>query len=176
MKQIFLTLFLLSGLVFSNHVSAVKSSSGFKVMPAPAIQLQAQMTVNDFLAFDAKNYRTLEGKKMGWFKRTAITVTQSNLAKKIKKGKIEGAMPLSEVTAAGSNNIHGLLSVIFAVVGLFIPYVGLAMLIAALVLGIIGIKRDANPTLAIIGTALAGAFLLLLIIALIALTSGFFWV
>ncbi|HJW29573.1 MAG TPA: hypothetical protein VJ508_10030, partial [Saprospiraceae bacterium] len=158
MKKVVLTCLLLLGVFSMTQVLAVRSSSGFKVMPAPAMQLQSQMTVNDFLAFDVKNYRTSEGRKMGFFKRTAIHLVQKKLAKKVSKGKIEGTMPFKEAVAGHSSNKFGLLSVIFGAVGLFIPYVGLPLLIAGLVLGIMGIKRDANPTLAIIGTAINGAF------------------
>lgn len=67
---------------------------------------------------------------------------------------------------AASANIHGLLSVIFAGVGFFVPIIGLGLIIAAFVLGIIGLRRDFNPTMAIIGTVVSGVLLLLILIVI----------
>lgn len=163
MKQLFLTLFFVSGLLISYEASAINNKS----LPAPgiALALSSQLTVNDFLAFDAKSYRTVDGKKLKWTERLAFKVVQKNLARKVQKGKIDGEMTMDQARAAGGN-LYGLLSLIFAVVGLFIPYVGLALLVAAFVLGIIGIKRDNNPTMAIIGLVLSAVILLLLLIVI----------
>jgi hypothetical protein len=171
MKSLFLTLLLLSGFVFVNESAAIQPS-----LPAEghALALAQQLTVNDFLSFDAKSYRTAEGKKLKWTQRMAFQVMQKNLARKVKKGKIAGDMTMDEAAGAAGGNLYGLLSLIFAVVGLFIPYLGLAMLIAALVLGIIGLKRDNNPTMATIGLVLSAIFLLLIIIV-IAVASSTFW-
>lgn len=163
MKQLFLTLFLISGLFSTYQASAIHNES----LPAAggALALSSQLTVNNFLAFDAKSYRTADGKKLKWTERLAFKVVQKNLARKVQKGKIDGDMTMDQAKAAGGN-IYGLLSLIFAVVGLFVPYVGLALLIAAFVLGLIGIKRDNNPTMAIIGLVLSAVILLLLLIVI----------
>lgn len=173
MKKIFFTLGLLLGLSFTTHVLAVKSSSGFPVMTAPAT-LQSQMTVNDFLTIDVKNYRSAEGKKMGWVKRMVITSAQKNLERKIKKGKLEGSTLMSQAEAGPGNNTFGLLSLIFSVAGWFIPYIGLPMIIAGFVLGIMGLRRDYNPTMAVIGTVFGALGVLVILLALIFVASGFF--
>ena len=170
MKSLFLTLLLLSGFVFVNESTAIQTA-----IPSDGqgLALAQQLTVNDFLSFDAKTFRTAEGKKLKWTQRMAFQVMQKNLTRKMKKGKIDGNMTMDEAAAAGGN-LYGLLSLIFAVVGLFVPYLGLALLIAALVLGIIGLKRDNNPTMATIGLVLSAVFLLLIIIV-IAVASSTFW-
>ena len=173
MKKLLFTLGLLIGLSFTTHVFAVKSSSGFRVMTAPATEMQTQMTVNDFLAFDVKNYRTAEGKKMGLVKRMVINTAQNKLEKKIKKGELAGTTLMSEVEASPGKNTYGLLSLIFGVAGWFIPVLGLAMIIAGFVLGIIGIRRDYNPTMAIIGTVVSALGLLIILLALVFIASGF---
>ena len=169
MKHLFLSLFLLVTTVFCYNVSAVNTNHDLTATSPMAIG--HQITVNDFLAFDFKGYQTMDGKKLKWGQRVAMSMAQKSLAKKVKKGKIDGASTLDLSAAVGGNNTYGLLSIIFSIVGLFVPYLGLAMIIAGLVLGIIGIKRDANPTMAIIGTAVSAAFLLLVLIAIVALAS-----
>ena len=171
MKQLFLVLFLLSGLLITNQVSAINSEK----IPATggALAFSPQVTVNDFLSIDVKNYRTADGKKLKWTKRLAFRVVQKNLERKVKKGKIDGDLAMDDTKAAGGN-LYGLLSLIFSVVGLFVPYVGLALLVAAVVLGIVGIKRDNNPTMAIIGLIIS-ALALLLILIVIAVGFSFLW-
>jgi len=173
MKQLFLTLFLVVTSALTYNASAVNTN------PAPvasgAMTLNPQMTINDFLSVDLKGYHNADGKKLKWGQRIAIGMAQKNFAKKVRQGKMDGTAALGTALAPGNNNIHGLLSVIFAGVGLFIPVLGLALIIAALVLGIIGLKRDANPTMAIIGTALSGLFLFLIIIALIVIAASGCW-
>lgn len=171
MKQLFLVLFLLSGLLITNQVSAINSEK----IPATggALVFTPQFTVNDFLSLDVKNYRTADGKKLKWTERLAFKVVQKNLARKVKKGKIDGDLAMEDAKAAGGN-LYGLLSLIFSVVGLFVPYVGLALLVAAVVLGIIGINRDNNPTMAIIGLVIS-ALALLLILIVIAVGFSFLW-
>ncbi len=170
MKPLFLTLFLIASSALTYKASAVNSTH--PPVTAGSVTISPQMSVDDFLAIDFKNYRTADGQKLKWGKRFALGMAQNSLAKKIKKGNVEGTTTLDTALAQGSNNIHGLLSVIFGAVGLFVPILGLGLLIAGLVLGIIGIKKDASPTLAIIGTALCGAFLLFIVIALIVIASG----
>jgi len=171
MKQLFLVLFLLSGLLIIDQVSAINSEK----IPASggALAFSTEITINDFISLDVKNYRTADGKKLKWTKRLAFKIVQKSLARKVKKGKIDGDLAMDDAKAAGGN-LYGLLSLIFSVVGLFIPYVGLAMLIAAVVLGIIGIKRDNNPTMAIIGLIIS-ALALLLILIVIAVGFSFLW-
>ena len=172
MKHIFLTLFLFAGFVFSYDAAAINTNES--VAAPGAFSPALQMSVNDFIAFDAKEYRKADGKKLKWTERLAFKLVQKNLAKKVKKGKIEGTMPMHEAGNAAGGNLYGLLSLIFSVVGLFVPFLGLALLVAALVLGIIGINRDNNPTMAIIGTVLSGLFLFLILIVLLA-GAAFLW-
>ena len=167
MKSLFLTLFFLSGLVLSYNASAITTES--KPVTGTALALGPQMTVNDFLSFDAKSFRTADGKKLKWTQRLAFDIAQKNLARKVAKGKIDGNLTMDKAAAGkgGGKNIYGLLSLIFSIVGVFVPYVGLLLLVGAFVLGLIGIKRDNNPTMAIIGTILSAVILLLILIVII---------
>ena len=174
MKSLFLTLIFVMGAALTHQSAAISTA------PAPmakdAMSIASTMTVSDFLAVDFKGYRTAEGKKLKWTQRLAFSMTQKNLAKQVKKGKIEETATMDMAMAAKGRNTFGLLSVIFSVAGLVIPYFGLAMIIAGLVLGIMGIKRDSDPTLAIIGTVISSVFLVLLLLVLVAFASGgWFW-
>ena len=140
-----------------------------------------QMTVNDFLAFDAKAYRSADGKKMKWTERLAIGIVKKKLERKVNKGKIEGTATMAEATKAASASKYGLLSLILSAAGvilLFTPLglVGIVAVIAGFVLGLIGLRRDANTTMALIGTILGalGIFITLLAVILVAsLLSSF---
>ena len=173
MKQLFLTLFLMSGFVLSYQAYAINVDNA----PASGTgsTIASQMTVNDFIALDVNSYRTAEGKKLKWTQRLAFNLVKKNLERKVKKGKIDGDLSMDQAKGGAGGNIHGLLSLIFSVVGLFIPIVGLALLIAAFVLGLIGLKKDNNPTMAIIGLVVSGAFLLLILIV-IAVGVSLLWV
>jgi len=167
MKHLFLTLFLFTGFIFSYNASAVNSA---KMPPSGgALALSQKVTVNDFIAFDAKSYRTTEGKKLNWTQRLAFNLVKKNLERKVKKGKIDGTTTMDELAhrSGAGGNIYGLLSLIFSVVGLFVPYAGIFLIVGAFVLGLIGIKRDNNPTMAIIGTILSAVALLLILIVII---------
>jgi hypothetical protein len=170
MKQLFLTLFLVIASALSYKASAVNPNH--PPLASYTSTLSPQMTINDFVKMDIKGLRKADGNKLKWGQRIALGMAQKNFAKKIKKGKMDGTASLDTALAPGSNNIHGLLSIIFAFTGLFIPILGFGLLIAALVLGIIGIKKDANPTMAIIGTVVSGVFILLVLVALAVIASG----
>ncbi|MDQ3015450.1 MAG: hypothetical protein M3R25_01820 [Bacteroidota bacterium] len=171
MKELFLTFFLFTSFVFSHQALAVNSHRSENAM---TIGVKSQMTVNDFLAVDLQNFKSADGKGLKWTQKLAFKAMQKSMARKVAKGKIEGTMSLEEAGTAAGGNLYGLLSLIFSVVGLFIPYLGLAMLIAGLVLGIIGITRDNNPTMAIIGTVLSAVFLLLILIVIAASIAWFY--
>ncbi len=171
MKQIFLTFLLLAGFTFSHEALAVNRHAAEATTAYGAASL---MTVNDFLAVDISSFKKADGKGLKWTQKLAFKAMQKNLARKVNKGKIEGTMTLEQAGNAAGGNLYGLLSLIFSVVGLFIPYLGLALLIAGLVLGIIGISRDNNPTMAIIGTVLSAVFLLLIIIVIAASIAWFY--
>lgn len=172
-KQIFLTLILLVGTAWSFRVSAIHNTSAPLTLDAKA--LAQSMTVEDFLQIDLKGYRSADGKRLKWSQRVAMGMVQKNLARNVKKGKIESTATLDQAIAAKNKNIFGLLSVIFSVAGLIVPYFGLAMIIAGLVLGIMGIRRDADPTLAIIGTVISSVFLILIFLVVLAFASGNWW-
>ena len=165
MKPILLILFLIAGLTMTHPVYGVNRENQISI--ETFFKNPGQMTVNDFISVDFKNYRTEEGKKLKWTSRLLFTGAQKKLARQVKQQKLDGNESMEDVAKGGGRNIHGLLSVIFAGAGLFIPFLGLALIVAALVLGIIGIRRDYNPTMAIIGTVLSGVILLLFLIVLI---------
>ena len=157
----------------------------FNLMAVPgAVSLKTtghpQMTVGDFLSMDLKVLRNAEGRRLGLPKMIGAKIVQKSLARQVKKGKISANADLKESMAASANK-RGLLSVIFSSAGLiflFIPYVnilGLGFTIAGFVLGIIGIKRDADPTMAIIGTVLGGVALFIYLLAVIVVATWLSW-
>ncbi|MFN7116258.1 MAG: hypothetical protein ACK4TA_05625 [Saprospiraceae bacterium] len=82
----------------------------------------------------------------------------------------------AKTTERSNPNKRGLLSVIFggaSLVLLWTPigFISFFLLIAGLVLGILGLKRDAKKTLAIIGLILNIAMALLFLTAIILLTA-----
>lgn len=179
MKQLFLVLFLLSGLLITDQVSAINSEN----TPASgsALAYSPQITVNDFLALDSKEIRTQEGNKLSWTKRLGIKMTQKHLAAQVRKGKIDGGADLHTAMRASSANKKGLLSLIFSSLGLiflFIPYVailGLGLSIAGFVLGIIGLKRDEDTTMALLGVILGGVALFIYLLVIVAVAAWFSW-
>ena len=97
--------------------------------------------------------------KPGLIKRMVIKMAQKSILRKIAKGKLDTFTYQTRPEESANPNKRGLVSVLFAGVGLlflFIPS-GLAAIgglfaIAGFILGIIGLKRDEDITLALIGT------------------------
>jgi len=165
MKPILLILFLIAISTITHPVYGVNIENEISV--ETIFKNPGQITVNEFIAVDFKNYRTEEGKKLKWTSRLVFKGAQKKLARQVDQHKLDGDMLLEDVAKGGGRNIHGLLSVIFAGAGLFIPILGFGLIVAALILGIIGIRRDYNPTMAIIGTVLSGVILVLFLLVLI---------
>lgn len=163
----------------SNNLLAVHITSGTNAIEN--YSRGKSMTVNDFLAFDSKEFRTQEGKKLSWTKRLGMKMTQKHLAAQVRRGKIDGNTDLHTAMRASSANKKGLLSLIFSSLGLiflFIPYVailGLGLSIAGFVLGIIGLKRDEDTTMALIGVILGGVALFIYLLVIIAVAAWFSW-
>src|SRR5688572_28600042 len=148
MRRLLLSLIILVGSVLFHESFAVYTTNP----TGSNIQTGPQITVNDFLSFDFKNYRTADGKKLSWTKRISGQIVQKNLARQVKKGKIEGTANLHEAQRASSANKFGRLSLIFSSLGLiflFLPVsiIGLGLAVAGFVLGIIGLGRDEDITM-----------------------------
>lgn len=173
MKPFFLTLFLFAGLAFSYDASAINNTATI----APSVLASnSQMTVNDFLAIDLKKANNRSGQKISWAQRLVLKQYQKGLDRKVQKGKLDGTMTLSEATRAGNANMTGLLSLIFSAVGLILLWtplglIGMALGIAGFVLGIIGLKKDANTTMALIGTILGALVIFMTLLAVIIVAS-----
>jgi hypothetical protein len=176
-RQLLLAILWISSIFFATaplDLRAVSAATYEKTTGLP------HMTVGDFISMDLKLLRNADGRRLGFPKMTGAKIMQKSLAKQVRKGKISADADLKESMAASANK-RGLLSVIFSAAGLiflFIPYVnilGLGFSIAGFVLGIIGIKRDADPTLAIIGTVLGGVALFIYLIAVIVVATWLSW-
>ena len=137
----------------------------------------SQITVENFLALDVKSLRNTDGKKFGFGKRVAARMIQKSLAQQVKKGKLDSSTSLQEAMRGTGASKRGVPSVIFSTLGiifLFIPnfgIVGLGLSIAGFVLGIIGLNRDEDITLALIGTILGAVVLAIYLIAIIFIAS-----
>jgi hypothetical protein len=176
MKKLIFTLLLIAGFIYQSDVMAINSTSN----TALTMATPGSMTVNDFLAVDLKTYKSADGKKLKWTQRIALSNFQKGLAKKVSKGKIEGTASLNEAAKAPSANKHGLLSLIFSAVGLVLLFtpvglVGMALGIAGFVLGLIGLKRDADMTMALVGVILGGLVIFITLLAVIVVASWLAW-
>lgn len=179
MKQLMITLFLMTGLVLTQQSYAVHPG---KATTSDATMAAGQLTVNDFLAMDFKSYRDAEGKKLNWAKRIVLKGAQKNFAKKVKQGKLEGTANFQEsASAVNRANRTGRFSLIFAALGLvmlFIPPIallGFALGTAGFILGLIGLSKDEDPTMAIIGTVVGGIILLVFLLAVAVIASWGSW-
>ena len=113
-----------------------------------------------------------EQRKPNFIERFAIRLAQKSIVKKIAKGELVASAAPDE-TGPGNPNKRGLVSLLFALVGilfLFIPGglagIGGLFAIAGFILGIIGLKRDEDKTLALIGT-IVGAIVVTLYLLVI---------
>lgn len=111
-------------------------------------------------------------RKPNFIERFALRLAQKSIVKKMAKGELTAASSRDE-TASGNPNKRGLVSLLFALVGiifLFIPGglagIGGLFAIAGFILGIIGLKRDEDKTLALIGT-IVGALVVTLYLLVI---------
>ena len=111
-------------------------------------------------------------RKPNFIERFAIRLAQKGIVKKIAKGDLLLTASQDD-TGAGNPNKRGLVSLLFALVGilfLFIPGglagIGGLFAIAGFILGIIGLKRDEDKTLALIGT-IVGALVVTLYLLVI---------
>ena len=164
-------------LVFT-HTDIIAINSAATV--SPGYVHAGDMTVNQFLSMDLKTFKSAEGKKLKWTQRIALGSFQKNLAKKVKKGKVDGQASLHDVTKAPSANKFGLMATIFSSVGLLLMFtpvglLGMALGIAGFVLGLIGLKRDADMTLSLIGVVIGGLVILITVLAVIIVASWLAW-
>jgi len=177
MRRLLLSLIILVGSVTFHESFAVQTTA----LPDGNIQTGPQITVNDFLSFDFKNYRTAEGKKLSWAKRMSGQIMQKNLARQVKKGKIEGTANFQEAARASAANKTGRLALIFSALGivfLFIPYlsiVGFGLSVAGFVLGIIGLGKDEDTTMALLGLVIGAVGLFLYLLVVLVAVSWFSW-
>lgn len=174
MKHFFLITFLLIDLLCWNSAFAVHPGNNAIIDSRTSIVNQ-QMTVSDFLSINFNHYKTETGSRLTWGQRLAMKMFQKKVAKEVRKGKIEGNSAFFEyATGEGYNNRTGRMSLIFSSIGLlllFVPYlaiVGIALGIAGFILGIVGMKKDADPTMAVIGTILGGVALFLALFVILA--------
>ncbi len=144
---------------------------------APNLSSIGEMTIEDFLAVDIKKLQQKSGQKMKWSNRLAFKMIQKKMARKVRKGKLDKTAKFSSV--ANPANRRGRLSLILSCGGfilLFIPVVGIIGLLAALVgfgIGLSGLKKDEDNTMAIVGTVVGGVVLLLFLVALIWIAALF---
>lgn len=138
------------------------------------------MTVNQFLSVDADQIRKSNGVKQAWVKRWAVRHAQHRLQKKIDNGKLTRESTLNQAFAkAGDANKRGMFALIFSGAGFLFLFLGplafltLPLAIAGLILGIIGIQKDRDSTMAIFGIVLGGLTLLIFLLAILVLVTLF---
>lgn len=138
------------------------------------------MTVNQFLSIDPDQIRKSNGIKQAWVKRWAVRHAQHRLQKKIDNGKLTRESALNHAFAKSNNpNNRGKWSLILAGAGFLFIFLGplafltLPLTIAGIVLGIMGIQKDKDSTMAVIGLVLGILTILLFLIALLFLLAFF---
>ena len=165
MKSFWLLLLLQSGIWFTNNSFAVQTTA----IPIDGSTIYSpSMTVNDFISIDLKNYRTADGRKIKWTQRFVLNGLQKKLERKVQKQKVDGTTLLKDVDGASHPNKRGIVSVILVGVGLLLLFLpgwlfGLGAIFAGagFILGIIGLSKDEDIILALVGTIL-GALLVVI--------------
>jgi hypothetical protein len=145
----------------------------------PETSRLSSITVGQFLAIDFAKLDKEKKLNTNWLQRKLLRMEQIRLEKKVAKGKLEKNAALYSKAAGSNPNKRGLLSTIFGGAAFlfgFIPVAGLLALplaIVGLILGIKGLKRDADNTLSIVGIVLCSVFLFLFLLAIVVLASFF---
>lgn len=120
-----------------------------------------QITLREFLALTPQKYQELTGNKLTFKEKFFFKILKLKLKKNFPDHKTQ------------KKNNFGTLSILFGIIavisiaGLSIPIVGLLSLfsaIAALIFGIMGLRRNKRDTASLIGLILGGVYLLLAII------------
>lgn len=178
MKSTLLAFFFLAGSVFSSQLNAIHPESDKTLVK----EAGSSLTVQQFIDFDLRSYRDGDGKRIPFIKRISLSIIQKKLARDVRKGRLEANEGLAEaMKAAPSANKRGLLSLIFSSLGLifmFIPYIvilGFGLSVAGFVLGIIGLNRDEDMTMALLGVILGGIGLLIYLLAIIVVAAWVGW-
>lgn len=140
----------------------------------------SSLTVNQYLAIDPSLISKSHGVKYARIKRWMFRHTQHQLIKKVNKHKISGESKLFEsVVKKTSDNKRGKLATILAGAGFIFLFLGplafisLPLAISSIILGILGIQKDRDITLSIIGLVLGGLILLIMLFAILVLITLF---
>lgn len=165
-------LFLLSFSIV-HAVHPVKSPTS-----ATANVFSKSMTVNQFLSIDPDQIRKSNGIKQAWVKRWAVRHAQHRLQKKIDNGKLTRESNLNQAFSKSNNpNNRGKWSLILAGAGFLFLFLGplafltLPLAIAGTILGIMGIQKDNDSTMAVIGLVLGILTILLFLVAILILVA-----
>ena len=165
MKKLLLIgmLFLFGSQTFSYSPGTSKATKISYTLPG---KLNA-MTLQEFLKLTPKKYHELAGKRMTFKQKISFLILKSKLKKQ-----------LADDTPAKKNNI-GTMSLIFGLVGAATLFTGSGVLViigffaalAALILGIKGLKRDCKDLKSLFGVILGGGYMILLLLAVIIVAS-----
>lgn len=144
-------------LLFIMSVTLVTRTFAF----IPANSYKNNITLQEFLMLTPQKYQELTGEKMTLKEKILLKIVKLKLRKKMQDDKMHK-----------KNNL-GSLSLLFGIIsfiGLFVVYIpvlgfiSLFSAIAALILGIKGLRKNKRDTNSLIGLILGGAYLLLAII------------
>ena len=137
------------------------------------------ISVGQFIALDFEKLQESKLIKINWIQKSIFKAAQKKLTKKVNKGKINASQSLFKAGAGKSENRRGMFSLIFGGAGFLflflgpLAYLSLPLGIAGLILGIIGVKKDKDDTMAIIGMVFGSLVILLFILAIILIASFF---
>ena len=156
-----------------NRVSSLSS-------PTQSGNILSNITVSQFLSLDFDKIQESNLVSLNWMQKSLLKSAQKRLAKKVSKGKIDASQSLlNKSAAAKGENRRGMFSLIFGGAGFLflflgpLAYLSLPLGIAGLILGIIGVKKDKNDTMAIIGMVFGSLVILLFLLAAVLIASFF---
>lgn len=156
-----------------NSVSSAPSNNS-------SANMLSNITVSQFLSLDFDKIQESNLVSLNWMQKSLLKSAQKRLAKKVSKGKIDASQSLlNKSAAAKGENRRGMFSLIFGGAGFLflflgpLAYLSLPLGIAGLILGIIGVKKDKNDTMAIIGMVFGSLVILLFLLAAVLIASFF---
>ncbi len=130
-------------------------------------QKLTDISIGQFIAMDFDQLQESKLIKINWLQKSIFKAAQKKLTKKVAKGKIEADSFVIKARETKNENSRGKLALIFGVSGLLLLTLGTAGLILAFplgilafILGIIGLRKDKNRTMATLGVVLGSLLLL----------------
>ncbi|MBK6478178.1 MAG: hypothetical protein KA109_15410 [Saprospiraceae bacterium] len=144
-------------------------------------KIYPSLTLTEIASIDIDRLAADHQLKMNWVQKLSFRFFQKRLSRQIIKGRLNKNVTLqqaNDIANRKNSNRRGKVSLIIGAIGLltmfsgFLALLAIPLFIGGLVVGILGISKDEKKTMAIVGTVFNGLMILLILMALIALTAG----